>query len=143
MTARHLAAAALLALGAAAPAQAQFTAVVAPPRPRQPEAQVVAQQQAAAQADSSRRTQLSEMRAWVDSAAQAATGRPVVRQDSSAMTAGAGTTSGESAGSVALPDTATPLPLVAAAGLGLLVLGGVLVRRPRRALARRQSQGGR
>jgi LPXTG-motif cell wall-anchored protein len=137
VTSRHIFAALLLAVVAAEPARAQFTATVAPPKREKPAAQVTAEAQAAAQADTSRRTQLSEMRAWVDSAAEAATGRPVVRQDSTTLTT-TSTVTTASAGTVEMPDTASPLPAIALAGGLLLGLGGLLLRRPTEARARRR-----
>ena len=142
MTSRHFFAAALVALVAAEPARAQFTATVAPPKREKPTAQVAAETQAAAQADTARRTQLSEMRAWVDSAAQAATGRPVVRQDSTVVTTTETTTTTTAAGTVALPDTASPLPAIALGGGLLILLGALLFGRPERARARSRRGSG-
>ena len=138
MNSRHVFAAALAVALAAEPARAQFTATVAPPKRERPVAQVAAEQQAAARADTARRTQLSEMRAWVDSAAQAATGRPVVRQDTTVVTSTETTTTTTTAagGSVALPDTASPLPVIALGGGLLLALGALLLGRPERARTR-------
>jgi len=138
VTSRHILAAALLAVVAAEPARAQFTAVVAPPKREKAAAQVAAEVRAAAEADTARRTQLTEMRAWVDSAAQAATGRAIVTQDSAAVTTTTETTTTTttSAGSVAMPDTATPFPAIALGGGLLLAIGALLVRRPERARAR-------
>ena len=144
MTSRHIFAAALLAVVAAEPARAQFTATVAPPKRERPAAQVAAETQAAAQSDTARRTQLTEMRAWVDSAAQAATGRPVVRQDSTVVTTTeTTTTTTAAAGSVALPATASPLPAIALGGGLLLLVGGLLLGRPERARARSRRGTGR
>lgn len=143
MNSRHIFAAALLAVVAAEPARAQFTATVAPPKREKPAAQVAAETQAAAQADTTRRTQLSEMRAWVDSAAQAATGRPVVAQDSTVVTATETTTTTAAAGSVALPATASPLPVIALGGGLLLLVGALLFGRPERARARSRRDPGR
>ena len=152
MSLRHHLAVALLAVSAAAPVQAQFTATVAPPRREKPPAQVVAEAQEAAKADTARRTQLKEMRAWVDSAAQAATGRPVVRQDSSASSVDPGAPAPIPTvppatqvpdATVEMPETATPLPLLALAGVLLLGAGAAMVRRePVRATSRRRTSRG-
>jgi len=140
VTTRPLLVAALLDL-VAGPAHAQFTATVAPPKKEKPAAQVIAEQQAAARADTARRTQLSEMRAWVDSAAQAATGRPVVRQDTTITVAGDTVVTPAATGIVVMPATATPLPILALTGLLLVGAGAAMVRQPARARSRRKGAG--
>lgn len=133
----------------ASPAAAQFTAVVAPPKAR-PAATSDAAEQATpgARSDSAGRTALSDMRAWVDSAAgvtapDSDAARDAVRdstRDSSRTTAGAAgevtntpqapTASAQSDGTRA-PNTATMLPAIALAGLAMLAAGAYLLRRSR------------
>ena len=114
---------------------AQFTTFVAPPRkdtnsPAKPSVVAVAK----ARADSASRMSVTEMEAWVDSAAGAKP--PVSTAADTAManvdtvptaspTAPQCTTTSFSNGAIA-PNTATPLPMLFAAGLALLVGGLVL-----------------
>ena len=122
---------------ASSPARAQFTAVVQPPKKAPAEAQV-AEATPGATRDSVGRTQLSDMRAWVDSAAGVAAtpSTPVAVGDTiAAITESAG---GEvvnqprvNEAGMRAPDTATPLPAVALAGLAMLGAGVWLLRRAR------------
>jgi hypothetical protein len=130
--------AALLALFAA-PAAAQFTAAVQPPRKEQPAAVAAAAGQAAARHDSVTRTTLTDMKAWVDSAAVAVAAAPTPVSDTVVASAGGETQlapthqtadSSFKDGSLA-PDTATPLPLLALLGVALLLSGFSLVWRDR------------
>ena len=132
----------------ATPAAAQFTAVVQPPKRPAPAADASAQATPGARSDSAGRTALTDMRAWVDSAAG------VVAPDSAAApadSAGRDSTAvwSSSAGEVApaqqppvardagdgtrAPDTATMLPGIAIAGLAMLAAGAWLLRRSARA----------
>lgn len=137
----------ILALGAmltlaAVPAAAQFTTVVAPPRRETPAATQAAQ----AAADTSRRTALRDMSAWVDSVAGAPA--PVVEATVVDSAAGAvepapepqaASTEKFSEGARA-PDTATALPFVLLLGLTSLGAGiALLVTRRRPAPARRRA----
>jgi hypothetical protein len=129
----------------AVPGGAQFTGVVAPPRSALRAAQAAAAAESAAvRADSIRRTTLTDMRAWVDSAAKAVSGSgmstaatgPAAADttDTTAAPAAPGQppVRSESTGAVAdttvPPDTATPFPLLAVLGLGALGAGLRLVR---------------
>lgn len=115
-----------LALGAA-PAHAQITTYVAPARPAAPDPAVVAAADSARK-DSVSRVAMTNMAEWVDSAAGVTIpatvgdtvndpGRPVATSFSD--------------GAVA-PATASDLPLLAAAGVVLLIVGAALiVRHPR------------
>ena len=122
----------------AIPAHAQFTGVVVPPKKEVAPASDSAVMVAQAQAD--RQTQLSDMRAWVDSAA-ASLGVQGATADSAAPVA---TTTVESQGTVATsegsmttgmraPDTASLLPMIMLIGAVFLSAGTFLVctRRPR------------
>lgn len=136
-----------LLLAAAAPAvDAQFTSTVTAPRPEKP-AVVEARRDSLRQADSvSVVERMTEMREWVDSAAQAiaADAPPAtdVVQDTVSSTpatsTGAIVPEREPAAPPAAfengapaPDTATPLPFIALVGLGSLAAGALLRRRAR------------
>jgi len=122
-------------------AGAQFTTAIAPRRAAEAPPAVVAEQ-ARQRNDSVAKETLTDMKAWVDSAAStiAAVPRPAV-QDSvgTGMAAGPDTaarrTSRASSGDVAFqegakaPDTATPLPLMLVLGFGAVGAGLVLLRR--------------
>jgi hypothetical protein len=128
----------------ASPAAAQFTAVVAPPKARAATSDAAARTTPGARSDSAGRTALSDMRAWVDSAAgvivpDTTTRADTARRDSIAAlpSAAAQVTptpppaardlgSGERA-----PDTATMLPFIGMLGLGMLAAGAWLLRRER------------
>ena len=122
----------------ATPAHAQFTGVVVPPKQEAAPVSDSALMVAKAQAD--RQTQLSDMRAWVDSAA-ASLGVQAATTDSAAPVA---TTTVESQGTVATsegsmatgmraPDTGSLLPMIMLIGAVFLSAGTFLVctRRPR------------
>jgi hypothetical protein len=125
---------------------AQFTTFVAPPRKATvdtTQSAIVAAQ--TARTDSATRMSLSDMKAWVDSAAGVtpsgnATGAaadtaapPALPADSTARDTTTSSTTTFSNGAVA-PDTASPLPAFALGGVMLLLLGGALLRlRPKRA----------
>ena len=154
MTRQFLAAAAaFLTLGMASPATAQITTTIVKPKPNQ-QAQVVAARREAAAQDSVARVTLTDMKVWVDSAANALAVRP--------DTAGAPSVTGvavpqppaapaDSARAAAhqppaappaefregarVPDTATPLPTLAMAG-GVLIVIGLFMRRRAAATAR-------
>ena len=138
----------ILALGAmltlaATPAAAQFTTVVAPPKRETPVEQTQAAQAAA---DTSRRTALRDMSAWVDSVAGAPA--PVVEATVVDSAAGvveaapepqAAPTEKFSEGARA-PDTATALPVLLLLGLTSLGAGiALLVTRRRPEPARRRA----
>ena len=135
--------AAALILASPAALEAQFTTLVPPPRDPQPAqgARVAAAQQT--RDDSLRRVQLSDMRAWVDSAAVAIAGvrdtlaeidsgdvalerpalpRPVGEPRQPTVTFREGAPA---------PATATGLPLLALLGIGALGIGAVLIGRAR------------
>ena len=124
----------MAAMGAV-PAEAQFAAVVPPPKPRADSAVAVAT--IAQQRDSAARETMTEMREWVDSAA-ATLG---VKVDSTSadtavravpVTPPAEVTprpTEEFREGAPAPNTATPLPLVALTGGLLLLCGLVLLRR--------------
>jgi hypothetical protein len=149
---------ALCVAGSAAPAAAQFTAAVVPPKqkaPRpapspvaaQPESTTIAQTRAAAKT-------LTNMKVWVDSAATALAQASPVPAESTAKVAPAApspsrpaqrgaqqkpdtaATVGESHGQVRTfrngaraPATATPLPTLALLGIASLITGALLRRR--------------
>jgi hypothetical protein len=131
---------AILAFSTLLPATAlgQFTTFVTPPRPRVDSAsirQTPAQQ--AVTADSIARVTITNMKAWVDSAAgdvvvnrTDSTGRPVAA--SGPVTTGQTPTVAESTTvfreGARAPDTATWLPLLVLIGTGALGVGFVLLR---------------
>ena len=132
----------------ATPAAAQFTAVVQPPKARPAAtADAAAQATPGARSDSAGRTALTDMRAWVDSAAgviapDSTSAADSTKRDSSHVwTSSAGAVVPADSTPVArdagdgtrAPDTATMLPAIAALGAGLLVAGAWLLRRPARA----------
>lgn len=122
------------------PARAQFTAVITPPKKEEPA--LVAE--TPAKRDSLKITRLSDMRAWVDSAAGAlgagvpaatapipkdslpAPVPPMVKPDAPVAHQGGDLRSGARA-----PDTATPLPLLVVAGALLLAVGLAIKARER------------
>lgn len=122
----------ILAVAALVPASAtaQFTTFVAPPRPNADSAKAATVAQRAA-GDSIAHTTLTDMKAWVDSAA----GVVEMPADTTTLpvetrTTATATTSFND-GAVA-PATASILPLLALLGLASLSLGIVmLARRPR------------
>ena len=113
------------------PARAQFTAVITPPKKEEP-APVV---EAPAKRDSLRITRLSDMRAWVDSAAGAlGAGVPpaTVTPPKDSLPAPVAPSpkpvvpvakQGDLHSGARAPDTATPLPLLVVAGALLLAIG--------------------
>jgi hypothetical protein len=119
-----------------ATAAGQFTTFVTPPRPRVDSAKTVAtpaQQQAAA--DSVARVAITNMKAWVDSAAGDvvvnrvdSAGRPVAARGpvTSGTTAGASTSVFRDGAQA--PDTATWLPLLVLVGTGAVGVGVLLLR---------------
>jgi LPXTG-motif cell wall-anchored protein len=132
------------AVAAAAPAQAQFTAVVVPPK--KPKAEAVAEGKAAnaeqTKADTALKARMTDMKAWVDSAAVAvkvatpAASDSALRADSAAPTPVRPTETRSAAGDVETfrqgapaPNTATPLPLLALLGAGSMAAGALLRRR--------------
>ena len=121
-----------------ATAGAQFTTVVAPP-PAQKQALAMADaKKAEVPRDTGHRATLQAMSAWVDSVAgtpapavvtDSAAGDVAVSSDSAVVPAprneGAGTT--RFADGARAPNTASPLPLIIAAGLGALLVGAWLL----------------
>jgi hypothetical protein len=118
-------------------AAGQFTTFVTPPRPRVDSAQVQATPaQQRATTDSLSRVAITNMKAWVDSAAgdvvvnrTDSAGRPVAATGpvTSGATAPAESTTVFRDGARA-PDTATFLPLMVLVGVGALGVGIVLLR---------------
>lgn len=123
---------------APAPATAQFTTfIVPPPKAKVDSAKAVIAAAQTAHADSASRLTLSDMKAWVDSAAGATSaGAPVQPADTTAVpvraevneaTASSPATTRFSDGALA-PNTASPLPALAVAGFALIFIGGALLR---------------
>jgi hypothetical protein len=132
---------ALLLTLSAAPASAQFTAVVDAPKPKAAASQqAVAAATPGATTDSAGQTRLSDMKAWVDSAA-GVSAAPTTAQNSDS-TARWDTTAARPAtptpnasqqtDASAAPNTATTLPAIAVLGLVLLGSGAALLRRANR-----------
>lgn len=161
MTFRSFCAAGTLIAAFASTAAAQFTSVVVPPRqPRVASAgpaQTGSSAAAHARRDTSVVARLTDMKAWVDSAAGLSAPRAVASaQDSSARAAAASTPttqradstarprSGQTAGTqtfregATAPNTASPLPLIALFGAGTLLAGLALLHRGVRVPVRRR-----
>jgi len=126
-------------------ASAQFTTFVAPPRKAAVDSAPATVAAAKARADSVARMSLTDMKAWVDSAA--GTGTQVASAAETTMTAANAasqaapaphgdvrSTTSFSNGAIA-PNTASPLPAYLAAGLATFSVGLFLLRRRRRAEA--------
>jgi hypothetical protein len=116
-----------LAIIAASPvaASAQFTTFIAPPNPVKDsiKAAVVAEQRAVS--DSITHAQITDMKTWVDSAAGIVPTAPV-----DTTMPGVRVTTATSNGAIA-PETASPLPFLLALGGASMLLGWLLLRRPR------------
>jgi hypothetical protein len=117
-------------------ASAQFTTYVAPP-PKQVDSTTIlgATGQPPISADSAQRLAITNMKAWVDSAAGEVTGRHLTASDSVAEVGTTTTTTTRATttfrdGSRA-PNTATPLPTLALFGSAALAVGVLLLRRER------------
>lgn len=120
-------------------AEAQFTTVVAPPRPKVVAQSAASADSARAHADSVMQARLGDMREWVDSAAVAIAGVPdtmrveavdsgeVVREPERVEPR----PTTEFREGAPAPATATGLPTLALIGIGVLGLGAVLIGRPR------------
>jgi hypothetical protein len=123
-------------------AGAQFTTFVTPPRPRVDSAKIApTPEQQRATSDSVARVTITNMKAWVDSAAgdivvnrPDSTGRPVAATGP-VTTGTAPTQNAASRESTATfqegaraPDTATWLPLLVLVGMGAIGVGLVLLR---------------
>jgi hypothetical protein len=120
-----------LMFGATA-AGAQITTYIAPPRAPKPTAQMVASADSARK-DSVAKVAMTNMKAWVDSAAGVPVPQHVGTVDSSALVNDPGRPAATtfSDGAVA-PATASDLPTIALMGAFALVIGGALLRkRPR------------
>lgn len=143
MTLRSITTALFFAATAAvapAPLLAQITTFVAPPRKAAVDSEKATVAAAAAKADTTKRMALTDMKAWVDSAAGVAT--PQVATADTAMysttqpatpsnaSRPAGTTS-FSNGAIA-PNTASPLPFYLAGGFILILAGMGTLRLARR-----------
>lgn len=131
-----------------APASAQFTTfIVPPPKAKVDSAKAVIAAAQTAHADSAARMTISDMKAWVDSAAGTSSAAPAVQSADTTATAVAAqvnqapkstpTTTRFSDGALA-PATASALPALAAAGFGLIIVGGALLRwQPKRVKRKR------
>ena len=121
---------------------AQFTTFVAPPRKATVDSVKPTPTVAKAKADSVSRMSLSDMKAWVDSAAgtstQVATANDTTMAEANAAAVATQpatptrTTTSFSNGAIA-PNTATSLPTYLVAGLVTFAAGLLLLKRPRRA----------
>ncbi|GAC1683022.1 MAG: hypothetical protein NVS9B3_00820 [Gemmatimonadaceae bacterium] len=135
-----LPAVALLALGASS-ARAQITTVLAPPVAKSQT--VAAAPTTRARRDSVARARLTDMKAWVDSAAASAgvSGGTTTVVSTGDVSAGRGHDAPAAAAPATpapvtsfhegapAPATASPLPLLALAGVTALVVGALLMRR--------------
>ena len=116
-------------------ATAQITTYIAPPKPLASSPLAVATADSARK-DSTAQLAITNMKAWVDSAAGVSVPEHVGAVDSSAMVNDPGrpeppVTTTFSDGSVA-PATASDLPTLAIAGLVLIVIGAALLRNRQR-----------
>jgi hypothetical protein len=121
-------------------ASGQFTTFVSPPRKAAEDSAKASIVAAQSVRDSAARMTLSDMKAWVDSAAGVSSNTQVVAEDSAGVAARQPTAPGVrpsqpgattfSDGALA-PNTASPLPAILMGGLLLLVVGGTLLLRPR------------
>lgn len=134
MVRSYLLAAALLVATPLA-AAAQFTAVITPPKKEQA---VAAEAHTPERADSVQRAKLTDMKVWVDSAASALGSRTVTPRDSVmpvaetvAKPVTVARTPVATSKSAPLPDTASPLPLIALLGFGMAGTGLFLLRKNR------------
>jgi len=129
---------------------AQFTTFVAPPRKAAVDSAPATVAAAKARADSVARMSLTDMKAWVDSAAGTST-QVASANDTTLAAANATstapapngndrTTTTFSNGAIA-PNTASPLPAYLAAGLTTFSVGLFLLRRRRRAEATTRRDG--
>jgi hypothetical protein len=109
----------------ASPAAAQFTTFIAPPSPLKDSIKTAAVTQRLV-ADSITRSQITDMKTWVDSAAGLPQLRPadtVVKKDTTPAV-----TTAVSNGVIA-PQTASSLPLLLVIGVVTMLMGASLVRR--------------
>src|SRR5919109_113220 len=127
---------AVATLFAAPVASAQFTGLVTPPPRPAPPAELVARA-GDVMADTTASRRMTDMKAWVDSAAVAvaaqtpqdtATPPPVVVETPPAVAPAQEPVTEFREGAPA-PDTATPLPALAILGAGLVAVGAALRRR--------------
>jgi len=125
---RKLFVAAALSVVAASAANAQITTYIAPPRAAEPTKAMVAAADSARR-DSVAQVAVTNMKAWVDSAA--GVGVPATVGDSTVVVTDSARVTTFSNGSVA-PATASDLPALALAGLAAFVVGAALLStRPR------------
>lgn len=125
----------LAALLAAPGASAQFTGLVTPPPRPAPPVEIIARA-GEVQADTTATARMTDMKAWVDSAAVAVAAQapqdtatpPVVIQTPAAEPAPQEEVAAFREGAPA-PNTATPLPALLLLGLGLVAGGAALRRR--------------
>lgn len=117
----------------ALPAGAQFTTYVAPPAPKPADSARVVAATGTVPGDTARRVEITNMKAWVDSAAGQVVGRHLTSNEpvpgatvTTTSTTTASTTTFRD-GSRA-PDTATPLPTLALLGAASLAAGLMLLR---------------
>lgn len=137
MTLRAAASITLFTLLPVVSASAQFTTYVAPPAPRVDSVSAVAADSGRLPRDTNR-VAITNMKAWVDSAAGQVAGRHLTSTEVAPGTAGATGAAGTTRtttrsfreGSTA-PDTATPLPTLALFGTSALAVGLLLLRRKR------------
>jgi hypothetical protein len=122
---RWIAALFIIAL-APATAAAQFTTFIAPPNPQKDSALAVVAAEQKAVADSVTRAQIQNMKVWVDSAAGI-----VIPPTDTAFAVQTVTTTTEIPGGMVAPATASAVPFLLATGIAGMLLGLVMLRRPR------------
>ena len=145
---KYLAVITVLTFGSAVPAvSAQFTAAVAPPKKARVEEAAPAAATAKAAKDTALSEKLTDMKAWVDSAAVALAAKPPAPAADSAASPNTSAPSPDSTvirehgvkphaespakfkNGAPAPDTATPIPLLMLAGAALLAAGSWIRRR--------------
>jgi LPXTG-motif cell wall-anchored protein len=119
-------------LVSASAANAQITTYIAPPRAPTPSAQMVASADSARK-DSVAQTAMTNMKAWVDSAAGVPIPEHVGAIDSTALANDPGRPITTFSNGAVAPATASSLPTIALVGIVSLALGAALLARRRRA----------
>lgn len=115
----------------ASSASAQITTFIAPPRPLAESRQMIAIADSARR-DSAAVATMTNMKAWVDSAAGVAVPSTVGQVDSAALVNDPGRPVTTFSDGTVAPATASALPTLALFGIVLLAAGFILLRKPRR-----------
>lgn len=122
----------LILLAAPQVAAAQFTTFITPPNPQKDSIKAAVAAEQRANSDSVTRAQIANMKTWVDSAAGVVvppsdTAFRVTTITGDTLT----TTMPLTTGGLVAPNTASPVPFLLATGVLGMLLGLVMLRRPR------------